>query len=273
MPTSVNYSPAYQMTFGEIKRFYGHDLIFDDKLIRKFGSTANADSGVRTTIAQFQDDVVNETFATGNTIDYVVSTSGSDTGPVRIEGHILDDTTGAISFKVQTITLTGQTPAPLTYPLYRGNRLYNPEGTFASPSTAFVGNIALYDSVLANGTTSGKPDTDTAVKCLIVAGDQQSEKLATTVESNKWWFIDLINVHATRGSSTAVVDVDVEIRRPGGVWRPAGLQIIATTQTPPSRFVQPLIIPPGSDVRAVAVSSGTNVSVSGRMAGPLFRIN
>lgn len=239
-----------------------------NKYLRKFGRTQNADAGVKTTVALFQDAVISETFATTNSIDYVVSTSASDAAkPFSIEGQKLSSNGTDKIFTAQTVTLNGTTPVALPTPLIRATR---GRGT----TSDLAGNIAVYDSTLSGGgLTSGKPDVDAAVKLLIAAGNSFSEKCATTVSYRDYWFIEQLIVSVSRNSPQgAVVDIDVEIRRPGGIWVPAGLEITLASEaqnTLPVNLSYPIIVPKNSDVRLIALSDAADTFVTGSMAGPL----
>lgn len=247
------------------------------KSLSKFGRTSAASSSV-TTVAQFQDAVINETFAAGNTIDKVVSTSGSDTSQTLVvEGHTLDSNNNMV-FKVQSVALTGQTAATLGTPLYRATRAYVAKGTFASPATALAGDVAVYASVEeVSGLTSGKPDTDTAVKLMVLgtAGYNQSQKCATSISYQDAWIITDIGASVNRASaSTVTADIDVEFKEIGGVWRPLGLELSLRTTGLQGAELQvnpPFIIPPNSDVRMVATSNTSSTVVTGRISGPLAK--
>jgi hypothetical protein len=262
----------------EILESYGDYVRIKPKSLVKFGRTANADNGVKTTVGVFQDAIVNETFATTNSVDYVVSTSASDTGPVTIEGHTQDQTTGDFVFVVQTVTMTGTTPVALTTPMARANRAYVKAGTYASPASANVGDIAVYDSTLSGGgVTAGKPDVDAAVKLMIAAGVNQSEKCATTISSSEYWIITGLNAEISRsGPQSALADITLEYRVVGGVWRPLGVEISISKDSVnviAESYSPAFIIPKNSDVRLVATSTVDNSIISGAIRGVLAVIH
>lgn len=96
-----------------IKDVCGDDCYYKPKTLFKFGQTVNTAAGrAKTTVAEFQggaaSTVFNETYATGNTIDFLVSDNASDTEVVRVEGHTLSGSN--LTFVVQNVTLNGQTP-------------------------------------------------------------------------------------------------------------------------------------------------------------------
>lgn len=243
------------------------------KSLAKFGKTSNADSGVRTTVATFQaDTVVNETFATGNTIDSVIGDNASDAGKtVTIEGHTVDGS-GNLTFVVQTAVLGNQTRTALTTPLYRATRIFTTKGTFASPATAMVGHVYVYDNTLgAGGATSGTPNEPTATKVMLDAGEQQSEKCATSISSADAWIITRVASGLSRGGGATVnADIDVEVRQQGGVWRPLGLELALRTASLPFKSIElkPYrIVPPNSDVRLIGVSDTANTTLQGSISG------
>lgn len=248
------------------------------KSLVKFGRTLNADANVKTTVAIFQDAIVNETFATTNSVDKVVSTSGSDTGAVTIEGHTIDGS-GNLTFVVQDATLTGQTAVTLGTPLARANRLYVKPGTFASPASDLQGDVTVFDSTLSGGgVTSGKPDQDAAVKllCRGSAGKNQTEKAATSISSTDYWIVSKLHAGVTRTTgANAKVDVDLEFKKIGGVWRSMGVEAVLNQANESSlvEIFQPfLIVPKNSDVRMVATSDTNDTTLTGRFSGILAQV-
>lgn len=258
-----------------IYKFYGDKVLFKSKDLFKFGKTTNADNGVETTIAMFGSVAtinVRETYSTTNDIDYVVSSNNSDTSILGIEGHTIDTNTGKLTFVSQNLTLTGQTPKALTTPLARCTRMYVKEGTFASPATAIAGDVYAYKS---GGTvTAGVPQTSADVKCRIVAGDQQTKKAATSISDKDYWYINQLSVGISRDGGVSVgVDVDLYIKKLGGVFRPAGLDMHLRTATSSNQFynLRPgIIVPSNADVEQICVSDTDNTTVSGFMNGPLL---
>lgn len=185
----------------QIKDTYGDDVSVSQKKkpLLKFGRTSNADADVKTTIAVLQGTEVNETFATGNTIDYLSSSDNGDTVAVTVEGHTL--LAGDLSFSSQTVTLTGTTPVALTTPLARVNRLFNvATGSFASPATALVGNDFTADGILVPQMPIALQDSSEALAngAVFAAGPGQivalqltCDKAATVVGGWAGWLEDL----------------------------------------------------------------------------------
>lgn len=267
----------------EIRSSYGIGVDVEGKAksLNKFGRTLNADNGVKTTVADLiggDGSAANETFATDNTVDYAVSSSNSDTGVMVVEGHTVDTSTGDMTFVVQNVTLTGQTPAALPTPLFRCTRAYVKNGTYASPASNLAGNVSIYDSAAATGVTLGVPDLVAGVKCLVrgASGINQSEKCATAISKNDFWLVTALRVECQRGNSnTVTVDVDVEFREVGGVWRPLGFEMSLRTASQSAifaTFAPYRIIPRNSDVRMVATSNTNDTAVSGSIDGVLAAV-
>ena len=229
------------------------------KTLLKFGRTTNADAGIETTVAAFQGSVVNETYATGNTIDRIISDSASDGETITVEGHTISG--GEFTFVTQNVTLNGQTAVTLTTPLARANRAFN------TASTELVGNVYVYENV---ATTAGVPNTAANTKLLIQAGDQQSQKAATTISKDDYWIITQVFSSAER-SNSANVDMRLEVRESGGVFRPRF--IWATRSTGQNAITinlnPPIIVPSNADIRMVATSDAANTAVDGWMNGYL----
>ena len=213
------------------------------------------------TVAQFQGSEINETFLTTNGIDAIVSSSGSDTQNITIEGHTIDGS-GNLTFATQTVTLTGQTPVALGTPLARATRAFiAPSGAFGTTPAPAVGTISVYDDT--DGATSGVPDTDAATKLIIDAGFAQSEKASTTISSGDYWFITNFSASVADGTKSATyVFFRMATRdvKNGGAWRPLGQDIVLRIggDSPPPVTFQPFrIVPKNHDwVIAARTDSG-----------------
>jgi hypothetical protein len=265
----------------EIYSTYGHiaSTTKKSKSLSKFGITRNADNGVKTTIADFQGTVVNETFVTTNIIDHAISTSANDTGIITVEGHTIDGD-GNLTFVVQDVTLTGQTKAALATPLARCTRAYVKDGTFASPSVDLQGVVSIYDDT-GGQSAGGVPTVAAATKCRIRGdlGDNQSAKAATSISSTDYWIIREIHFGMRRGSgggSATVADCDIEVRRIGGVWRPVGLEVNLKTTVNVFENVSVfpyVIVRPNSDVRAIITADVNDTIAEARIEGVLATVD
>ena len=257
-----------------IYKTYGDRVSVHDKgkFLNKFGRTENADDGVKTTVAKFQGTVVNETFATTNSVDKFVSTSANDTGVYVVEGHYYDGSNNLI-FSSQEVTANGQTPVTLSITLCRANRMYSKLGTFASPSETPEGVLSVYDSTVATTAPSGVPSDATAVKLIYdgAGGRQQTEKCASSVSSTDYFIITEVYASVTRaGPVNAKVDIEVEYRQVGGIFRPLGLELNvdqAVSGYMHDEMNPPLIVPKNSDFRMVATSDTNDTFVAGYVNG------
>ena len=262
-PSEFISDPWVSLAIKEIQEQYGDVVAVKSKTLRKFGRTANASSGT-VTVMTLPSSELNETFLTSNKIDYIVSSSTGDVGTLSVEGHYYDADNNLI-FATQNITLNGQTPAALTTSLSRCSRIYVANGTFQSPASNLVGNIYAYASTSVT-VTAGVPQTASAVKCMVAAGQNQSEKCATSFSYQDYCIITGVYAGISKGNSNVNVDIDMEYRAQGGVWRPLGLEMSLRTasQSTYSQQLAPYaIVPPNSDLRMVATASADNTTVSG----------
>lgn len=244
------------------------------KSLRKFGSNDAVGTDWET-VGQFQNGTGNETYVSTNIIDAVVSTNAGDTQTLHLEGHTIDGS-GNLTFVVQEVTLSGQTPVAIPTPLARATRSFvKDSGTFNSPQTAPVGVVSFYDDT--DGATAGVPNTDAAVKLLIKAGDVNTEKCATSVSANDFWFVTGVAANVgPAGGNAARVELRLEARdvANGGVFRRFGSPIVINIGAPkPAVSIEPLIIIPSNhDVRLVARCNANTAQVFGEIDGYLANI-
>lgn len=216
------------------------------KDLLKFGRNTEIQTS-KTTIMAHKSGTYNETYVSTNIIDAIVSSSGSDTEEVTIEGHTID-ANGNFTFVSQTATLTGQTKVTIGTALARMTRIYNNNGT------DLVGSIYGYQGT--DTLTSGVPDTGTKVHCVIPAGLNQSEKCATTISNSDYWIITSIDGHVLEKTS-AFVDFHLEIREKGKVFRDIFDWSADSGNGFTEKFMPYLIVPKNADVR-VRGSAGAN---------------
>lgn len=255
---------------------YGDTVSVSEKAknLEKFGTNSTVGTSFET-VAQLQGTTANETFVSTNIIDSVISTSGSDTQTITVEGHTIDGS-GNLTFVTQDIALTGTTEATLATPLARCERAYvKASGTFDSPQAAAVGIIRVYDNT--DGETSGTPDTAAATKCTIEAGFTQSEKCATSVSSTDYWFLTQFTAGVGEGVSIALhVTFRIEIRdvANGGAWRPIGRAIVIVVGENGRTFnFKPLgIVPKNHDVRVRAKCDSNTAEVFAELDGYLAEV-
>ncbi len=239
----------------EIMFTYGDIVKVKPKSIIKFGRNSDIDASNAETIMSLAGSEAHETYVSANSIDTISSSNASDTQDIRIEGHTVDGS-GNFTFVVQTATLDGQNKVTLSTPLARVSRAEN------NGSNSLLGNVFIYED---GNITSGTPDTDSDVHIIIEAGRNQSEKAATTFSNVDYGLITSGMASINRGS-TANVDIEIQIREKGGVFKPKYDFTLRTTGTNTYRFdLRPfLIVPKNADIRMVAASSAANTNVRGQ---------
>lgn len=252
----------------EIFSKYGDrvSVLAKSKSLLKFGKNVGIDSGVTETVWTQGGD---ETFVTTNAIDKISSSSASDTEEIYIEGHTVTGTgtDAQFTFASQTVTLAGQTETALTTPLARVSRAY------VTSSSSLVGDVYIYED---DTVTAGVPQTASKIhmKILGTAGDTQSFKAATTF-SNEDYFICTGGYAACVGSSTANVNLTLEVRTVGSVFRPtAGRVALSGAGQPTAQvdFTPYVIIPKNADVRIRALSDANNTVVDASFQGFLAKV-
>lgn len=262
----------------EIYTSFRHTVSYQNKnkSLSKFGKTANADQNVETTIWSGADygAGVHPGTRTTNALDTLVSSSASDSGKeVKVEGHTIDGS-GNLTFVVQTVTCLGQTEVPLPTPLRNATRMIlQPSGDFTAPTAVAAGNITVFDNTA--GSSSGVPTDPTAVDALILTGDAQTFKAATTISSKDYWVINGVIASLGSGNSNTVTcEIEMQFRdvKNGGAWRPFGMAFAlraGSTNNSIVDFYPNLIVPPNHDVRLVAISNTNNTTIEARIRGVL----
>lgn len=165
----------------EIFKRYGDDVsIFGTReALHKFGRNDTIGT-TEVTVMNLQGSETEETYATGNTIDKIVTDDATNTQVVSIEGFTIDGDNNLIRV-TQNVTLTGLTAATLSTPLARVQRGVNQGVAFAVSSNVFV----YEDSAI----TAGVPDDDSKVHLTIDAIDNQSIKAAFSTQFNEYLII------------------------------------------------------------------------------------
>ena len=186
------------------------------------------------------------------------SSDASDVGTViRFEGHTIAGTgsDSQFTFVIQDVALNGQNKVAISTPVARVSRAYVLSGSLAGDFYVFE------DDTL----TGGVPDTTAKIHMLVEgsAGDTQSYKAATTF-SNQDYAILTGGYASVNKKSSAFVDMVLEVRAPGGIFRPATGRISLSTNgtnTAKIDFYPYAIVPKNSDIRVRGAASTTNVSV------------
>lgn len=250
------------------------------KSLNKFGKK----SGVGTTfstIMHHQGSEIRLTYPSTNLIDSIISTDAGDTGITYVyEGHSVDGS-GNLTFVIDEVTTdatSGQTRVALPTPVRNLTRAYvKPSGIFNSPQTVHSGIISFYDDT--NGDNgAGVPTTASAVSMRLLAGETQSEKAATSISQNDYWFIDALSIAVEDASPSANFVTFRMVTRDvvnGGVWRPLGRDYVAyTDQTQPGRIPQEpfRIVPKNHDWEVWAKADTGSADVFAEAEGDLASI-
>jgi hypothetical protein len=268
-------TPTLALAVGQIYSTYGDAVSIIDKAkpLTKFGHSSEIDNSGYKTV--WEGTTINDEPplfgdpAVGNTITEVVSATGGDTQTLTVEGHTKagDD----LTFVVQSVTLTGQTPAVLGTALHTCTRAYN------TSSTEFTGPVYFYDPT--DGETSGVP-TDPTDVALYLAGSadthgQQSGNAFTAISSTDYFIVTQLIADVNR-SGNAGYDIEWQQRSTTGVWRPFEIDIALDTSATTALVVDlnpPIIIPKNTYIRALALSnSATDGEVSCEIGGYLASI-
>lgn len=247
-------SHAYREVFGNVG--YEIDHVTKGKSLLKFGSRTLATAGTKYTLWNAPD--ANETLLTTNAITTMVSTSAADLETVYVEYHTISGAN--LTFGLQGISLFGQTPVTLAVPCARVSRIYN------ASATELAGTVSAYEGGAAPG---GVPTTTAEVHAQIKAGEQQTEKAATSISSTDVFLISHLNVALLRTSGTPNVDVTLEVKNYSGVWRPKMHTGISASGTSSAVIeIDPyIVVYPNSEVRITAISDTNTTPMVGWFSG------
>lgn len=241
----------------EIENTYGDNVSVyqKSKSLIKFGR--NDDVGTTEETVWLRGGL--ETYATGNDIDSVSSSNSGDTQSIIVEGHTISG--DELTFVVQSVTLTGQTPATLTTPLYRATRLYN------NGSSNFAGTVYCFES---GGTvTAGVPQTTADIHLQTDGVNNQSLKAATSISNQDYWIVTGLTCSVNR-QNTRSVDFKLQLRLYGKTFRTIyPVSVSSNSGSDYIEFNPCIIIPKNSDVRVQATSSGASTGVEAAIHGYL----
>lgn len=221
--------------------------IIKPKTLFSIGRNGDLDTGAFETIWGVGG---NETYLTTNTIDRIVSTSLLDVYVIKVEGHTVTGigVNAQFTFVVQEVTLNGQTDVSLTTPLARVSRIYNNNGT------NLVGAISVFDTT--GSSVAGVVSPTSAIHITIVAGEQESEKGATTFSNSDYGIITSIS-GGNSSRSTALLDFALEVREVGKVFRSIYHWGVSTGSV--TINLNPyIVIRKNSDIRIVARTNTNN---------------
>jgi len=261
-----NLEPRISEAIRTIAGTYGHEVdpVAKGKTLRKFGRNETVGT-TRATVADLSGEL-HETYVSTNTITTVSSSDVLDTQLCKYEYHTIDGS-GNFTFGVGSFYLDGRNKVTLPVPCARVNRFYN------NDTWDFAGDITIYeDTAIVNGV----PTDSTKVHMQMIGTthvDNQSLKAATTLSNTDYWIVTDIQANLI-GSNSARVDVHLEVREKGKVFRTQLDVGLGTGGTTHARFeLNPaLIVTPNSDIRMTAVSTANGTEVSGYMSGTLASI-
>jgi len=222
--------------------------------VHKFGRGANIDTTDGFVAlwdgAEYDAALKTYTFSSTADIDRISSDDNGDTVDIEIQG--LDTNWDAVT---QTITLTGQTPAPLTTSLIRVSRMKN------VGATDLAGNIFCFVNV---ATTVGVPDTITNTRAMIINGNNQTLMAIYPVPNARTAYI--INWYGSLSSAKASSfnNLEMKAREFGGVFQ---LKHTSTLSSAGSSHIQhffnvPQAFPAKTDFIMLSDSSVNDNAVS-----------
>lgn len=249
-----------------VKKQYGDkvSVFAKAKELIKYGGSSLATSAGYTTVWTNGGD---ETYLGNsvNTIKYISSASGSDTGDIAIEGHT--DASGEKTFYPLETTLAGQTKTDISSGSFTG---FNRSSRIANLSgTDWVGPIYLYEDDTVIG---GVPQTASKIHLIGTAQSQQSEKTASTLSNVDYYFISLLKFSIIKKTGSAV-DFELQIRRPGQVFRRIdNWGVNSNSATVPFPIKPFIIVPKNSDFRIRAKADTANTQVAASMYGYLASV-
>ena len=247
----------------EIQALTGDVVSIDRKAksLVKFGKSADLTADTIETVWTVGG---NESYVTENTIEYISSSSASDTQTIKLECHTVEGTgvNSKFTFLVQEVTLNGQTPVALDTPVARVSHAYNSNGT------EIVGRVTVYENTTVVG---GVPSDTTKIHLDIPQGLQGSFKGATTFSDTDYYVLTG-GFGSVSKKQDANVDFYLEVREAGGVFIQRAA-VSASTGGPWDIELDPaVIIPKNADVRITADSGTNNAVVFGVFKGYLAKV-
>lgn len=251
-----------------IENTYGDTVSVDAKLktLLKFGRRDNINASDYRTLWNMPGSGDHEAYLTTDAVTHFASSSTSDTGSMVVEGHTVSGTgtSAEFTFVTQTVTLAGRTKTALTTPLARCSRVANPT------DTDWAGDIYVSEDV---SYSAGVPGTDSAVHMRVPAGNNQSQKCATTISNADYWIITAV-AGSILQKTAEFADLRLEVREVGGVFRERFNFAVSTGGGPTTRFevYPPTIVPKNADVRMVAIAGSTNTVVTAWINGYLASV-
>lgn len=249
----------------EIHNSFGDVVSIEDKkkTIQKFGQASDIDATNYETVWAFNkatNGANDETYVSDNLITTISSSNSNDDQEMKLKYHTIDGS-GNFTFGVQDVTLDGQNQVTLPTPCARVSRLYNDD------TSEVQGEVFVYED---DTDTSGVPDTAAKVHLYFPAGEQQSQKVATTISNNDYLLITKVFGGLAVGGGGNRMSTRIEIREKGKVFRPR--RIISTNDNFIDSLDPVLIVPKNADIRMRAIASNTNRTVHCGFSGYLATV-
>lgn len=244
-----------------IEKLYGHAVspYAKGEDLLSFGRNELVGT-TKATLAHQPTGIVHETYVASNLINSIISTSTADGESVLVEGHTILG--GVFTRVTQTITLNGRTKVALTTALARVDQVHNDSAT----ELAGVVSVTETDTY-----TNGVPDTAALVHLQIGAGEQHSEKCATTTSDGEYWILQ--GFHGDTLEKTAsFAEIHFECRLKGKVFIDLLMKGTTNGYGAVHNFNPYMIVPPNSDIRLAAIADGASTDISGAMHGVLASI-
>jgi len=199
-------------------------------------------------------DEMSYTYSDSANIDSIISTSGSDTGDIEIQGL-----NSGYTQVVQTVTLTGQTRAEIPIPLIRVFRLKN------VGSSDFVGQVSCY--ITNSPTSSGVVTASEDVRAQVDNGNNQTLMAIYTIPAGKTGYLRswyAATAGAGRGSSYIV---QLFARPFGQVFQLKHKSAVSDTGTSAyvHDYIDPEVFSEKTDIEmrvTMTANGGTGASVS-----------
>lgn len=244
----------------EIQSTYGDVVSIDRKAksLLKFGKSAELTANTLETVWTVGG---NEVYISDDGITHISSSSASDTQEIRVEGHTIsgDD----LTFVVQLVTLSGQTPVALNTGVARISRISNNSGT------ELVGRVVAYEDT---ATSNGVPTDETKIHIDIPLGFQQSFKAATSFSKEDYYVMTGF-YGAVSAKQSAAVDFYIEVKKPNGVFLQTACFTASSTGGNSDISLDPaIIVPKNSDVRVRCETTDNNAVVFGIFKGYLAKV-
>ena len=240
----------YPNTSTEWAQRVSEGLVSGYSFIQKFGENPDIDTG--STPEDIWDAGGLYTFSTSADIEEIASSDAGDTMDIEVQG--LDADWKLIT---QTVTLTGQTVAPLATPLIRVFRMKN------MGSTDIAGIITLGISGMT--WVAGVPSNASEIRAQINNGNNQTLMCIYTIPAGKTGYFYGGSVSYSKSSSTGA-SITLKMREFGGVFqvKNKGTILGSGTSIWSSKYSFPLSIAEKTDVliRAEAVETN-NTGIGG----------